>query len=370
MAEVDLTLREINFHDANAVDVVRALAAQGNYNIVTGSLKSGDTGKKVTIHMKDVSCLDAIDRVLGIAGYKYQIDGDSILISTLPADVSTTAYGKEERVIRLKHVFGDDAASYLSRIFPQIYSASGPQSNILILRGEMNDLTRAESLVLEIDRPVAQVLIEGKVIEVSESGIEELGVRWGSEAGKFKFAIDKDNGDVGLTEDILVTLSKLVGEGRAKVLAQPSVMVLEGREASINIGSRIPYAVPASVNSTSVEWTVQYLDAGVSMKITPKISDDGLISVLFRPEVSSVSEWRTTSAGEFPVITTRNAESEVMVKDGETIIIGGLINETERDNVSKIAVLGDIPLFGLLFQNRVKERTKTEVIFLVTPRVI
>lgn len=366
----DIILERIDFVNASAIDVVRALVEQGGLNIVVGSAASGTVGKKITIHMRNISCVDAIDQVLRIAGFRYERQGDTILISTLPQDVSSSAYEKKEKVLKLKHIFGNDATGVLSKVLPQLSLTSGPQSKILILRGDPGDVSQAESIIREIDKPTPQILIEGKVVEVSESGMEEFGIKWGREVGSFKFAIDKKTGEFGLTEDILLILNKLATEGKAEILAEPSIVTLDGEEASINIGSRIPYAVPANTSSGTIQWAVSYIDAGVSLKIIPRVSEDGFVSVLFRPEVSSISEWRTTSAGEFPVITTRNAESQVRVKDGETIVIAGLINKSERENLSKILFLGDIPLFGLLFQSRVKESAKTEIVFLITPKII
>ena len=280
---------------------------------VAGSLRQSD--KKVTLHMKGAGCLEAIDNVLSIAGFKCRRKGRAILISSAPQEISTSG-------------------------------------------------------ICDPDSRPRQVLIEGKVVEISESGMRELGIKWGKEPGVLKLAVNKDTGEIGLTEDLLATLKALAGEGKAEILAAPSIIALNGHEASINIGSRVPYATPASVSSTTTYWSIQYIDAGVSLKINPKVEDDGSISVSIKPEVSSISEWRTTSAGEFPVITTRNAESIVRVNDGETIVIGGLINKSDRENTSKVAILGDIPFLGGLFQNKVTESTKTEVIFLVTPKVI
>jgi len=313
-ASGDTTIESAEFIDSGAIDIVRALADMGGYDVVVGPSGNGVADKKVSLHMKEINCLDAIHDVLKIAGFKYQVEGKTILISTLPQDMANSAF--------------------------------------------------------EVCKPGAQVLIEGKVVEVSENAMRELGIKWGREAGCFRFAVNKDTGKIGLTEDLLITLKVLASEGRADILAEPSIMTLDGKEASINIGSRIPFATPASTSSTATQWTISYIDAGISLKITPKVSSDGYVVISLKPEVSSISEWRTTPAGDFPVISTRNAEAQIRVKDGETIMIGGLTNRSERENVVKIPFLGDIPIFGALFQNRVKEKVKTEVVFLITPKTI
>ena len=100
------------------------------------------------------------------------------------------------------------------------------------------------------------------------------------------------------------------------------------------------------------------------------MGDDGEITAFLQPEVSSVSEWRTTAAGDFPVITTRNAQATLRVKDGETIVVGGLISESERENVVKLPILGQLPIIGYLFQNKTVEKAQTEIVFLITPHII
>ncbi|MBU0502294.1 MAG: type II and III secretion system protein [Candidatus Margulisbacteria bacterium] len=208
-------------------------------------------------------------------------------------------------------------------------------------------------------KPGAQVLIEAKVLEISESNATKLGLSYGQQTGFFI---------VG--EELTANLKALIAEGSAKVVASPRIATLDDHEAVINIGSRIPYALPVTSGSSSTQWTIDYIDAGVIFKITPQISSDGYITAAIQPEVSSISEWRTTSAGDFPVISTRNARSTLRVKDGETIVVGGLISESERDNISKIPVLGQLPVLGLLFQNKTTEKAKTEIVFMITPRII
>lgn len=276
----------------------------------------------------------------------------------------------ECRMIEFKHVSPDKAIETISRIMPDIVIARNGDSNGIIVRGPDDEIAEIEKLAASIDRKIPQILIEGKVVEVSESGLSDLGVIWGQEEGSFKFSINKSNGSVSLTDDILATLNALVATGKARVLASPTISALDGKEAEINIGSRIPYAVPAGTSSTNCQWTVEYIEAGVNLKILPTVASDGTIISDIKPEVSTVSEWRTTAAGQFPVISTRNASVTVRMKDGETLVIGGLINESDSENRSGIPFLSDIPVVGGVFQNNNTEKTRTEIVFLITPRLM
>lgn len=274
------------------------------------------------------------------------------------------------RVIDIRNISPDKAVETLSRAIPNIIAVKNDDSNSIVIRGDPEDLKEAQKIITTLDKKIPQILIEGKVVEVSENGLSDIGVIWGKEQGSFKFTIDKSTGGISQSDDVLGAVNALVASGRAKILANPKITALDGKEAEINIGSRIPYAVPAGTTSTSTQWTVQYIDAGVNLKILPNVASDGTIVSTIRPEVSNVSEWRTTNAGEFPVISTRNASVTVRIKDGETLVIGGLLNESDRENESGIPGFSQIPLFGGLFQRRVTEKERTDVVFLITPHLM
>ncbi len=276
----------------------------------------------------------------------------------------------ECRVVNIKNISPDRAVDTISRAIPNLIAVKNDDSNSIVIRGEADDLREAQRIIASLDKKIPQILIEGQVVEVAESGLSDIGVIWGKEQGSFKFSIDRSTGGISQTSDILGAINALVASGNARILANPKIAALDGKEAEINIGSRIPYAVPAGSTSTSTQWTIQYIDAGVNLKILPSVASDGTIVSTIKPEVSNVSEWRTTSAGEFPVISTRNASVTVRIRDGETLVIGGLINESDRENVSGIPIISDVPVLGQLFQRKVNERSRSDVIFLITPHIM
>jgi type II secretory pathway component GspD/PulD (secretin) len=276
----------------------------------------------------------------------------------------------ECKVISIKNISPDKVVETISRAIPNIIAVKNDDSNSIIIRGEREDIKQAQSIIASLDKKIPQIFIEGRVVEVSQSGLSDIGIIWGSEQGTFKFSIDKNTGGISQSDDILGAINALVASGKASILANPKITALDGKEAEINIGSRIPYAVPAGFSYNSTQWTVQYIDAGVNLKILPSVASDGTIVSTIKPEVSNISEWRTTSAGEFPVISTRNASVTVRIRDGETLVIGGLLNESDRENISKIPGFSEIPLLGGLFQSKVTEKTKTDVIFLITPHIM
>jgi len=277
------------------------------------------------------------------------------------------AYRISYETIELKHIDARRASEIMARIASEAVFMEGAKSSQLVIKGVPEDISRCKKVISSIDIPLRQVMIESRIVEISENALENLGVSWTGAANGIRLAIGGDSVD---SETIYAVISALIGTGKARLIACPSISTIDNQEASVNIGNKVPFAVPVNSSSSSVQWAVQYIDAGVSLRITPRLGDRGEMTVAVNPEVSSVSEWRMTAAGEFPVISTRNASTRLKVRDGQTIIIGGLINETDRENISKIPIAGDIPLVKELFTKRTKERNKTEVVFLITPKII
>jgi len=352
-------IKKVDFVDASLIDVVESLCSQAGIDMVAGLDSSSN--KKITLHLKNISAEDAIEYVLTTNGFAYQKKKNSILISSLPQDITNTGYKKQAYSYESKNLSADRLVEVLSKIFQETSFVSGERANRIIIRGKDEDVKEALLLLESIDKPIPQVIIESKVLEISKSDSIKIGFDFNN--GYFKFLNTK-------AEDVKTTLNTLLANGNAKIIASPKIAALDNCQAIINIGSRIPYAVPVSSSSSGTQWTVDYIDAGVKLKITPKIGKDNQITAQIEPEVSSISEWKTTSAGEFPVISTRNASSTLRIKTGETIAIGGLELESERVNTSRVPIIGQFPILNLIFQNRTYEKSKTEIVFLITPYTI
>jgi type II secretory pathway component GspD/PulD (secretin) len=370
VARADNLIKKIDFNDAAILDVVEILARRADLNLVISGDSTLAQNKRTSLHLRNVSAEEAIDYVLRTNGLVYEKKGKAILVSTQPQAQNTMSGNVGVKALDLKYLSAERVSSLLARVFPDLKSGSGGSANSIVLQGKPDLIEDAGELIYSIDKPVPQVLIESRVLEISESDSMRLGFSFGKEKGTFKFLTSKQRGQTFPSEDLETALNALVGEGKAEIVACPRIATLDNHPAVINIGSRIPYAVPVSNGSSSTQWTVEYIDAGVKLKITPQLGSEGYITTSIQPEVSSVSEWRITAAGEFPVITTRNAQATLRVKEGETIVVGGLLSESERENISKLPILGDIPIAGAFFQNKTVEKAKTEIVFLITPHII
>jgi type II secretory pathway component GspD/PulD (secretin) len=368
LADSTTIIPQLDFVDATVVDVVETLARSADLDLVLAGDQTVALSKKATIHLKEITIEEAIEAILRTNGFNYEKKGKVLLVSLLPQDILPTAYKNEMETYQLKYLSAVKAAEILIKIMPNTTFQAASRSNLLILRGRGSEIKEAKELLSSIDQLSPQILIESKVIELSQSDSIRLGISYGN--GVYKFITNKITKKTSPADDLVSTLNALITDGKADVIANPRIATLDNQEALINIGDRIPYAVPVSSSGVTTQWTVEYIDAGVKLKITPQLGDKGVITTFIQPEVSAISEWRTTAAGEFPVISTRNASATVRIKDGETIIIGGLLSEGKRENVTRVPILGQIPIVGLLFTNRTIEKEKTEIVFLITPHVI
>jgi len=212
------------------------------------------------------------------------------------------------------------------------------------------------------------VLISFKLAEISRSKLKKLGIDL--EKAAFSYDEIKQYHD----KDTLPLLLRVLNEGKdAKILAQPNLRVIEGEEAKVTIGDRIPLEVEATATTDSgsvlkLNTQLQWVDVGIKMTVKDvDIGTNDSINMKIKGEVSSVVA--QTKQG-YPQIRTREAESSLRVENGASIVMGGLINREERETRSKIPLVGNIPLFGGLARGRDSEKTDNEIVMVVTAKLI
>ena len=265
----------------------------------------------------------------------------------------------------------------------------------VILEGTVNDQyqrARAEKIagaygekvvnLLEIAKPV-QIRIEAKIVEINRTKTQELGLKYysGSSttapgifyAGQSQINSKSPNtfGNLGTFAPVNAQLNLLIQNGYAKLLSQPNLVTLSGDKANILVGGQIPVPVSNQNGQISIEWK----DYGIKLDILPEASLDGVITSKLKAEVSSM-EWNSVNKIELgtnmkiPPIRMRKAESSIALASGQTMAIGGLIaNDITRD-VTKIPLLGDLPVIGQLFRSTSFVKGETELLILVTPTIV
>jgi protein transport protein HofQ/type IV pilus assembly protein PilQ len=169
----------------------------------------------------------------------------------------------------------------------------------------------------------------------------------------------------GYTARFQATLNALYTNKKANILATPRIITIPGKQASIFIGDHIPVTTE-KVSNGSTTTTTEYVDAGIKLSYTPVVSEDGYITAAVHTEVSTAS---LVSELKNYKITSRTADTNVRMRNGETLIIGGLINEEEQKNLQKVPFLSNIPILGELFKNRTTSKVKTEVMMILTPYI-
>lgn len=260
------------------------------------------------------------------------------------------------------------------------------RSNRIVISDTSLRMEEIVKLIDAFDQKDEEVHIEAKIIQVTLNDDYKLGIDWDyvkkvEMAGNFNIlpVDDSTRGDikVGMLtgENYNVLIEALEEIGVTEVLSSPRIAVVNNKEAKILVGTTKPYVTsstttPASGPTTTAE-TVNFIEVGVKLFVTPTIHKDGFITMKIKPEVSSAAEDITTgNQNKIPIVVTTEAETTVLVKDGVTIVIGGLIEEEKTTNTSKIPLFGDIPFLGYLFKNTDDSISKREIVIFLTPRII
>ena len=298
---------------------------------------------------------------------------------------------------------GYDGGDYSENIKRKDRVYVNPEVNALVLFGTPTEYERVKNLLASLDVELKQVTVEAKVLAIDKNATKNLGVEWMwstipqyPEHDRDSYTRTNSDGVVTHYEENTYTrksndltgygiikfgrshegfpfefyygarINALVTDGKAKILSRPNVTTIQGREAVINVGSSVPVPKVSSTN-TSTTTSIEYRDAGIILRYTPRVNSDGTITAKIHTEVSTPQYIPDMQAYRF---NTRSAETTVTVRDGEPMIIGGLIGAEEAKSVSKIPFLGDLPILGALFRNHRKSKSESELIIFLTAHVL
>ncbi|MEG1412422.1 MAG: secretin N-terminal domain-containing protein [Acidaminococcaceae bacterium] len=345
-------------------DVLTALSNLGGQSIVTDETVKGP----ISIDLEDVPFTDALDLITRVKGLAYRNMHGVIVVSSL--DNINKAYG-QVAVYKLNYAKAEDIKTTLTSIIKGDALGVDAITNSLVFTGSSSEEAKLRDALKVLDVATKQVTLEAKIISLNATDSKQFGVFW--EWGKLPGNTGEDNGYGGIIHighgyetQFQATLNALFNNGKAKILATPRIITIPGKEASIFIGDHIPVQTEKRDNGTTTTST-EYVDAGIKLSYTPIVSEDGVyITSVVHTEVSTptlVPEIKNYK------ITSRTADTNVRMRNGETLVIGGLINEEEQKNIQKIPFLSNIPILGELFKNRTNSKTKTEVMMILTPHI-
>jgi type IV pilus assembly protein PilQ len=404
----------LDFQDVPVRQVLQIIAQLNDFNLVTTDTVAGN----VTINLQDVPWDQALSMILKIRGLDQRIEGNILLIAPqeeLAARESSVLQAQQQAQnlaplvsenVRVNYAKAEQMAALLQSSNGGILSARGSvavdeRTNTLLLRDSADSIAMAKKLINELDVPVKQVLIESRMVTVRDNVDEQLGVRWGltgrqGDGALSGSAIAANNINSGVVPELSdrlnvnlpvanaagrigvqiaslmdgtildLELSALETENRGEIIASPRITVANQQEAYIEQGTEIPYVQSTSSGATSVE----FKKAVLSLKVTPHITPDNRIILDLVVTQDTRGETVSTSTGPAVAIDTQEIKTQVLVENGETIVLGGIFQQISTNDVTKVPVLGDIPVVGGLFRNKVSIEQKRELLIFVTPKIV
>lgn len=360
-----------------------------------------DTRKELSI------TIDARTNTLLVSGTEEYLEMVRSVVDELDAIEATE---RLQLVYRLRYAKADEVEQTLARYFQEestkVRSTLGPSQSGSLTRqleqevtvvgdGKSNKLVVStspryaeivQSIIEELDAAPPQVMIQVLLAEVTldarrEWAMDATAGPFGGNMWKFgtlgagagvATALGVANLSIG-TNDFNVLIRALEVQGKLEVLSRPQVTVNNNEKALIQVGEDIAIVTGVErLDNGNTRSDVERRDVGIILNVTPSISDDGFVRLEIAPEISSVSQRTTQISEDFeaPIITTRKVDTVVTVKDGQTVVIGGLIQNTQEDRRTKVPLLGDIPVVGNAFRSTQVENVKTELLVILTPKVV
>ena len=365
----------LELRDANIKVVFEALSRATGINFILDKDIRPET--KATIFIKQARIEDAIDLVLSSNGLQKKALSDNTALVFPNTQAKLKDY--QDLMIR-SFYFTNTSAKQVSVLLKTMLKTKDifvdDRLNMLVMRDTPEIIRLAEKLVAANDLEDPEVMLEIEVLEVSRSRLQELGIVYPSQLSVLSptaltlEALKKLNSStIGVSPNPALNFKKTTGD--VNLLSNPRIRVKNNEKAKILVGDKVPIITTTSTANVGVSESVQYVDVGLKLDVEPRITLDDFVNIKIGLEVSSLGEKTITRNGATVfTIGTRNANTVLRLKNGETQILAGLILDDERKNASKLPGLGDIPLIGRLFSNQEDRKSKTEIVLAITPRII
>lgn len=344
------------------VEALRALGYKSNKNLIV----NGDLDGTIAMHMEDTD-FDTVLRALSRSNdfsYEY-LDDSKQTVLIAPTDSMSSI-----ETFKLKHIDPETAAKQIALLTEADKVMADKENHTLTVSGSSSLLYQVRQELEKVDIASQQVNIQAMVVELSKGNSRNLGLSYLSDPWSKDTSIGGYNGfKFSISGQHQETLSN------GKVLARPNVTVFDGRKATILMGDKVPVFTSSSDSTdsdSSTTMTVEYKDVGVKLEVLPRINemDKQTITLVIKPSVSTISQWVESGNNKAPQISERSAETTVRVKNGETILIGGLLKNEEIKSIKQIPFLSKIPILGELFKSRSTEKKDTELVIAITPKIV
>jgi len=410
----------LNFQNVEIRALLQVIADFTNFNIITSDSVNGN----LTLRLKDVPWDQALDVVLQAKGLGMRKNGNVIWIAPkdemaakekqeLEARAAVTGleplrtqsyqlnYAKAVDILKGLEGEGGSGSKGTKMLSSRGSAIAESRTNMLFVTDVPSVLEQISAMLAKLDVPVRQVMIEARMVEAADTWGQSLGVRLGingvnagqrgtdlgsSKGDTIRMGLGNNNslynfaapslssGDVnpaalaisifssGAARFLNLEISALEADGNGKVISSPRVVTADQTKAIIEQGVNLPYLVASSSGATAV----QFQKASLKLEVTPQITPEG--SVIMDVDITNDQVDRPTVAGY--AISTKHIQTNVLVENGGTVVIGGIYTVNETSGISKVPLLGDIPVLGNLFKNRKKESTKREMLVFLTPKIV
>jgi type IV pilus assembly protein PilQ len=374
--------------DADIVDLLRMIATQFNLNIII----TPDVKSSITVMLTDVPLMGAIDALVRAADCNYlTYESGIIMIKPKGREIPGEL---DSRVYELDYSEATDIDKAIKRalsvrgVTEVVYRRVGEGGNskrasAIIVTDYPEVLDKLETIIAQLDKPSPQIAIEAKFIETTLTGDDMYGIDWSLRSavtasvpstGEMALPIRFQELVLGKLSfaQLSAALEIMQSRGKSKLIANPKTITLDNQTAEINMGISVPLRsirVDPETQERVYSWTEKFIPIG--LKVTPHTTSDGMINMEIEPKVEAITSWQGTPEDQRPVTVRREAKTQVIVKDGEVVVIGGLIKDEETRTKSKIPILGDIPLLGpLLFSQTSIKHEKSELLIFIIPHIM
>ncbi|MEZ9908734.1 type IV pilus secretin PilQ [Vibrio sp. 10N.261.51.A3] len=415
-------LISINFQDIPVRNVLQLIADYNDFNLVVSDSVAGN----LTLRLDGVPWQQVLDIILQVKGLDKRVDGNVILVAPkaeldLREQQALEKSRLEEELGELKSeiikinfakatdiadmIGGEGAVSMLS---DRGSITIDERTNSLLIRELEENIAVIRGIIESLDIPVKQVQIEARIVTVTEGNLDELGVRWGVSSTNGSFTVggsiegnhpsqitpyDDDGGNSAIDDYLNVNLgatspnassiafqvaklgsdtlldlelSALQQESKAEIISSPRLITTNKKPAYIEQGTEIPYLESSSSGATSVA----FKKAVLSLKVTPQITPDNRLVLDLSVTQDRPGQVVKTGTGEAVAIDTQRIGTQVLVNNGETVVLGGIFQHSVSSTVDKVPLLGDLPVLGALFRRSYENVGKSELLIFVTPKVV
>jgi type II secretory pathway component GspD/PulD (secretin) len=301
--------------------------------------------------------------------YNDNFDLDKLKALEDKKDLDVKLPSKNIYILNLDYIDVVEFKNNLLVLFPSLICALSKNKKAIIIYSDEKLFTKVSNLLKEMDELPPLIKLKVKIVEVNYDDLNQYKGLFSDITNGLKINYSFRDKAFYPVENIESKLILLCQQGKANIIAKPVLTALDKCAAFIRIGDRVPY-ITTVLNEFSQSEQVHHLETGVDLKITSEVISDNMVLADVDIEIATIKLWKELGSSQYPLLSTRKAKTEVLIPNNATLVIAGLFDEQIKINEGQVPFLSDIPFIGNLFISRTKNKTKSDVLFLITPEII